>query len=73
MKILYIAPDITDSGGIARVVSLKTNYLVTHLKYSINILSVNDCSSNRFYDFNTKIKWHNIIVVECKDVLERKG
>jgi glycosyltransferase involved in cell wall biosynthesis len=60
MKILYIAPDITDSGGIARVVSLKANYLVSRMQYDISILSVNDCRSQRFYDFNPNIKWFNI-------------
>lgn len=60
MKILYIAPDITDSGGISRVISLKANYFVTNLNYEISILSVNDCRSIRFYDFNPSIKWHNI-------------
>lgn len=62
MKILYIAPDITDSGGISRVLSLKTNYLVSQLKYDVSILSVNDCLSNRFYDFEPAIKWYN-----CKE------
>jgi len=66
MKILYIAPDITDSGGISRVVSLKTNYLVTHMDYEISILSVNDCLSKRFYDFNPNIKWYNIKETENK-------
>lgn len=60
MKILYIAPDITDSGGIARVISLKTNYFVSSLNYKVVIVSVNDCSSNRFYNFNSDIKWLNI-------------
>lgn len=60
MKILYIAPDITDSGGISRVISLKANYLVTNLNYDVCILSVNDCRSIRFYDFNPSIKWYNI-------------
>ena len=60
MKILYIAPDITDSGGISRVVSLKTNYLVTHFNYEVRILSVNDAYPNCFYDFNPAIKWYNI-------------
>jgi glycosyltransferase involved in cell wall biosynthesis len=60
MKILYIVPDITDSGGISRVISLKANYFVTNLNYEISILSVNDCRSIRFYDFNPNIKWHNI-------------
>ena len=62
MKILYIAPDITDSGGISRVLSLKTNYLVNQLNYDVSILSVNDCLSNRFYDFEPAIKWYN-----CKE------
>lgn len=60
MKILYIAPDITDSGGISRVVSLKTNYFAANLNYKIVILSVNDGSSNCFYNFNSEIKWYNI-------------
>jgi glycosyltransferase involved in cell wall biosynthesis len=62
MKILYIAPDITDSGGISRVLSLKTNYLIKELNYDVSILSVNDCLSNRFYDFEPAIKWYN-----CKE------
>lgn len=60
MKILYITPDITDSGGISRVVSLKANYFVTNFKYEVHILSVNDTYPNSFYDFSPKIKWHNI-------------
>ena len=60
MKILYIVPDITDSGGISRVVSLKTNYLVNHLNYEVQILSVNDSYPNCFYDFDSAIKWHVI-------------
>ncbi|REG98463.1 glycosyltransferase family 4 protein [Flavobacterium aquicola] len=60
MKILYIAPDITDSGGISRVISLKTNYFVCSFNYKVVILSVNDCTSNRFYDFHSDIKWFNI-------------
>lgn len=60
MKILYIAPDITDSGGISRVVSLKANYFVNNLNHEVVILSVNDCSCNRFYYFDLGIKWYNI-------------
>lgn len=60
MKILYIAPDITDSGGISRVISLKTNYLITNMEYEISIISVNDCRSKRFYEFNPNIKWYNL-------------
>ena len=72
MKILYITPDITDSGGISRVVSLKANYLVSCMDYEISMLSVNDCSSKRFYDFNPKIKWYNIEETENKSLFLRK-
>jgi len=60
MKILYIAPDITDSGGIARVLSLKTNYLVTRFKYEVSILSVNDSYPKCFYDFHPDVKWISV-------------
>jgi glycosyltransferase involved in cell wall biosynthesis len=60
MKILYIVPNITDSGGIARVISLKANYFVTNMDCEVSFLSVNNGDSNCFYDFNTNIKWFNI-------------
>ena len=60
MKILYIVPDITDSGGIARVISLKTNYLVEKLNYQVSLLSVTNTYPNVFYDFNQKTKWYTI-------------
>ncbi|WPR70202.1 glycosyltransferase [Flavobacterium sp. NG2] len=60
MKILYIVPDITDSGGIARVISLKTNYLVENLNYQVSLLSVTNTYPNVFYDFNQKTKWYTI-------------
>jgi glycosyltransferase involved in cell wall biosynthesis len=60
MKVLYIVPDITDSGGIARIIALKTNYLVTHFKYDVCILSVNNCQTKSFYDFDQAIRWYNI-------------
>lgn len=59
MKILYIAPDITDSGGIARVISLKANYFVTNLDYEVRILSVSN-NDSCFYDFSPNIKWTTI-------------
>lgn len=60
MKILYITPDLANSGGIARVISLKTNYLISELDYTIDVLTVNNNSSDFFYKFNSKIKWHKI-------------
>lgn len=60
MKILYITPDITDAGGISRVVSLKANYLVAHFNYDVCILSVHNSCLTPFYDFNPAIKWYTL-------------
>ena len=60
MKILYITPDLTNSGGIARVISLKTNYFVSVFNYDVHILAANDINIDFFYDFNEKIQWHTI-------------
>lgn len=57
MKILYITPDITNSGGIARVVSLKANYLASVLDYEVCILTENTTKSGFFYNFSSKIEW----------------
>lgn len=60
MKILYITPDLTNSGGIARVISLKANYFVSVLDYEVHILAANTINSYFFYDFNKKIQWDTI-------------
>ncbi|PXY39085.1 glycosyltransferase family 4 protein [Flavobacterium cheongpyeongense] len=65
MKILYITPDIKNSGGIARVVALKANYLVSVLNYKVDILTVNDCDGDFFYPFDSKIQWFTID--KCKN------
>ena len=60
MKILYITPDITNSGGIARVISLKTNYMISKLEYEVHILTINNNDSDFFFPFNPKIQWFKI-------------
>lgn len=66
MKILYITPDIRNSGGIARVISLKANYLVSVLSYEVCILSENKTNLDFFYDFNPKIEWESSIYARNK-------
>lgn len=60
MKILYLTPDMTNSGGIARVVSLKANYFTSVLDYEVAILTVNSAKSDFFYDFSPKIEWERL-------------
>jgi hypothetical protein len=42
MKLLYIVPNINNEGGVARVLSVKANYLVEKLGYEVHILTQNE-------------------------------
>ena len=56
--LLYFTSKITDSGGVSRVISLKTNYLADVLGYQIHIISTNDTATETFYPFSPKITFH---------------
>lgn len=60
MRILYIVPKINDEGGVSRVLSIKTNYLVDIFGYEIHILTQNDGNRLPFFDFNDKINLYDI-------------
>jgi len=60
MRILYIAPELTNSGGIARVMALKANYFSTFLGYEVHILAPNSADASFFYEFDSKINWYSI-------------
>lgn len=60
MRILYITPKINNEGGVARVLSVKTNYLIEKLGYEVAIVSQNSDNSKLFFDFNSKIKLFDI-------------
>jgi glycosyltransferase involved in cell wall biosynthesis len=62
MKILYIVPNINNEGGVARVLSIKANYLLEKLGCEVLILTQNNGDSALFYDFNPKIELHDIIL-----------
>ncbi|RKS98784.1 glycosyltransferase family 4 protein [Flavobacterium sp. 123] len=62
MKLLYIVPSINDAGGVARVLSTKTNYLIEKWGYEIHILTQNKGNSSLFYFFNPKIVLHDMIL-----------
>ncbi|MFV5702761.1 glycosyltransferase family 4 protein [Flavobacterium sp. XS2P12] len=62
MKLLYIVPNINSEGGVARVLSIKTNYLVEKLGYEVHILTQNEGFSPLFYSFNSNIVFHDMIL-----------
>jgi glycosyltransferase involved in cell wall biosynthesis len=62
MKILYIVPKINNEGGVARVLSVKANYLVGNFGYEVHILTQNRGNTPLFYAFNDKIALHDMVL-----------
>ncbi|MFD1603136.1 glycosyltransferase family 4 protein [Flavobacterium artemisiae] len=62
MKLLYLVPKIKNAGGVARVISVKANYFAEHFGYEVHILSQNEESEQPFYDFDSRISFHNMIL-----------
>jgi glycosyltransferase involved in cell wall biosynthesis len=62
MRLLYIVPKLNNEGGVARVLSLKLNYLVKNLGYEVHVLTQNQGNYPLFYSFHEKIVFHDMIL-----------
>lgn len=63
MKILYITNGITGSGGLERVLSIKTSWLSEKLGNEVHIMAINeDIGKDTFFNFSKKIVRHNILL-----------
>lgn len=62
MKILYIVPKINNEGGVARMLSVKANYLIENFGDEVHILTQNKGNNPLFYSFNHKISLHDIVL-----------
>ncbi|MBC7641429.1 MAG: glycosyltransferase family 4 protein [Flavobacterium sp.] len=62
MKILYITNGVAGSGGLERVLSIKASYLAEKLGYEVHIITLNEQNLSVFFEFSTKINFHNIQV-----------
>ena len=60
IKLLYITNGITGSGGLERVLAIKTSALAETYGYCIHILMLNEIGSKPFYLFSDKITFHNV-------------
>lgn len=62
-KLLYITNAIDGSGGLERVLAVKTKVLAEDFDYEIHIITLNQKSKNHlFFSFSEKIIQHNIEV-----------
>ncbi len=62
MRLLYIVPSCNTEGGVARVLSVKANYLAEKWGYEIHIVTQNDGNRSPFYEFNSGIIFHDILL-----------
>lgn len=61
-KLLYITNGINGSGGLERVLSIKTSLLITDYNYEVHVLVLNNAHLKPFYTFSDKINFHSINV-----------
>lgn len=62
MKLLYITNGTSGSGGLERVLAVKASYLADKLNYKVFIITLNDADHKQFYEFSSKITFHDIKV-----------
>lgn len=60
MRLLYVTNQISGAGGLERVLSIKTNYLIEKYNYEIHIITLNQKKESLFYEFNKNVKYYNI-------------
>ena len=55
LKLLYITTNLNTSGGVARVLAVKLNYLVQNYAYDIFIINTNGNTDELFFKFDERI------------------
>lgn len=60
MKILYVVPTIHDEGGVAKVLSIKTNVLIEKHGAQISILTFQNGATESFHPFHDSIVKMNV-------------
>lgn len=60
MKLLYITNGVHGTGGLERVLAVKTNNLIEEFNYEVVILTLNSANKRTFYKFNPKVKFYDV-------------
>lgn len=58
--ILYITNGISGSGGLERIVTLKSSYFADQYNYNVHIITLNECDKTPFYPMSNKVSVHDI-------------
>lgn len=62
MRILYITNSVYNSGGLERVLAIKSKYFSEIFGYEVHIITLNQKSIPVFYEFSSKVIFHDISV-----------
>ncbi len=60
MKLLYLTNGVSGSGGLEKVLSIKTEYFCSQKKHEVGIITLNEENKQPFFNFNESIKFYNI-------------
>ncbi len=60
MRLIYIVNRIDGPGGLERVLSIKASMLADQFGYDIHVVTLNQKNQDLFYDFSSKLTYHNI-------------
>lgn len=63
MKILYITNGVHGSGGLERVLSVKSSYMADKLGYMVSVLTLNSLNQSFFYPFSPKVTFYDVSAV----------
>ena len=62
MKIVYLTPTVANEGGVAKSLSVKTDFFIENFDYSITIITQNNGNQPLFHRFNSRINWDDIVL-----------
>ncbi len=73
MKILFLIPDLK-RGGVAKMISLKANYLIQNKNHDVAIVTQNNGNESLFFELNSKVQLFdiNLKVNKLKFIFEYK-
>lgn len=66
LKLLYITTNLNTSGGVARVLAVKLNYLIKYYGYDIYILNTNGSIDKLFFEFDKGISIESLTLDDSK-------
>lgn len=62
-RLLFLTTNLFGSGGVSRILSVKTDFLIKKYGYDIHIIDTGNSKEFPFYDFNKEIIYHKIRVI----------